>query len=221
MSTAYAQTEDEPIFCINDSDKKNIFEIVGLCPENETTDDGDLGDDVIEEPTNPKGPIFCITTPCEQPASPGFFWQLRTFLEDKMEQAVPTLRTHFGESERKSVLTDLKDGVVVAQERIDRVEEKLGDSAIKDLAEVNDLNKVYNEFLEVEQIQDKALQKQKAIELDSKVNSMEVVQEGCEKPIRTMDILKSENYYETLRNDFCNKTLKDIDVNTAKSYLGL
>lgn len=167
--------------------------------------------------------IVCITTPCptDHEDQPGIGWKIRTWFEDRFEKVFPSLRAQFGESERKEVVNDLKSGLVVAQERINRVQEKLGIDSIREIADVNEINKVYREFLTVESIRDKNLQQQKANELDQKVNRMKIVQQGCEKPINTMSILNSDNYYETLRNNFCNKTLKNVDVNQARGYLGI
>lgn len=152
--------------------------------------------------------------------TPGFFLQIQFFIQDRLESIFPDLRTSFGESARQSILEDLAKGLTVAQERIDRVGDRLGIESIREIANVNQINRVYQEFLEIRAITDSETQRIEALNFDRKVNQMEIVKLGCEKPINTMEILDSVNYYETLRTDFCSKTLKNIDIEKAKGYLG-
>lgn len=146
--------------------------------------------------------------------------RIKFIITDALESVVPELRQQFGQELKESILDDLNNGVSVAQEKIDRVEERLGVDSIREIADVNEINKIYEEFLEIERMSGEE-QVIRATALDSKVNQMQIVKQGCERQISTATILQSDNYYETLRTDFCSKTLENIDVKQARGFLGL
>lgn len=162
-------------------------------------------------------PAYAQTISEDRPLSIGD--RIRFIIEDALESFIPELRQQFGDNLRTQILDDLDNGIVVAQERIDRVQEKIGFESIRELADINELNKLHEEFKEISRLTGEQ-QRIKAAEFDQKVNRLTIVTQGCERPINTMDILNSDNYYETLRNDFCKKTLEHIDFEKAKSYAG-
>lgn len=161
-------------------------------------------------------PAYAQTISDDRPLS--FGDRIRFIIEDALESIVPDLRQQFGDSLRTQIIDDLDNGIVVAQERIDRVEEKIGLESIRELTDINEINKLHEEFVDISRLSGEQ-QRIQAKELDNKVNKLKIVTQGCERPINTMDILTSDNYYETLRNDFCKKTLEHIDIEAAKSFL--
>lgn len=149
----------------------------------------------------------------------GFFDQLRFWITDRLEENGVLNRSETGESEKQTILDDLKSGFSVAQERIDRVRERLGDQAVDGIVDANELNKLHEEFLEIRAIEDPEQRRIQAQAFETEVNRMTLVKQGCERPIDVTVLVETEDYYEKLRTDYCSRTLGDIDKETAFDIL--
>ncbi len=88
-----------------------------------------------------------------------FFEDIRFFFEDRWIEinerlGNDTARQAIAENERKAIINELGDGVAVAQERIDRVRDRLGEQAVVTLVEANRINVLHEEYLRIKQIDD-------------------------------------------------------------------
>lgn len=156
--------------------------------------------------------------------NPTFFESLRFWFEDRWIDIQETVgndraKEAIAQNERNSITRELGQGIAVAQERIDRVRDRLGEQAVVTLVEANRINYLHEEYLRVKQIEDPDERLRQAEILQKEIDDNILVQQSCERRINVVDLLDDDDYYETLRTDYCSKTLKDISKEEASELL--